>query len=228
MPFSRYEACLGTKTVLTTIRDDLIDPSLLPSGPVVSSVASSSSRRPSTSPPAADPEHAAQGTGEYPEPPTSFQAVMAPRPYPPASYARFLLPAPALEAEMTPERPSISRSRSRSPSPAAQKRRKVSEEPPKTGGNSYQYRCYNCQETFSKRYTISSRHFVACVRDRGLPDGVFWDSDPSCWELGSNGPSGKPVRGVEVAKAYHARNQGKVRNNEITRNKQKGETDTAV
>ena len=258
MSSSWYEARLGTKTGWTTIRDDLIDPCLLTSGPAMSSVASVSSRRSSTSPApphpppplAAGSESVAEATGDYPEPPASYHAIMAPRPYPPTSYARYLLPASALEGEMTRERSLVARSRSRSRSPVIRKRTTRAKKPtvarqegsisravrkrasapkltpaPQTGGKPYAFRCANCGEMFSKRYTVRLRHFGACVRDRGNHNGVSWDSDHSCWPKGSTGPSGKPVPNYADHLAYYERNNGKVRKQ---RKYKETETDNGV
>ena len=129
MHSSWYEARVGTEAVWTTIRDDLVDPSMLTSGAAMPSVASSPSRRLSTSPLAAEFDYNDPGpsTYQYPEPPTSYHAILAPSPYPPASYARFLPPAPA------PGRRSIFPSRSRSRSPVAPRRSSRAVRPPVVG-----------------------------------------------------------------------------------------------
>lgn len=51
--------------------------------------------------------------------------------------------------------------------------------------------CCICGIPYSRRETLRAQHFAACVRSNGNPKGLAWDSDPTCWRQGSDGPSGR-------------------------------------
>ncbi len=55
------------------------------------------------------------------------------------------------------------------------------------------YRCALCRGRYTRRNTVHN-HFPGCVRRNGNPDGLVWDSDPSCWRRGADGPSLGPVQ----------------------------------
>ncbi|KAL9026943.1 MAG: hypothetical protein Q9196_004461 [Gyalolechia fulgens] len=61
------------------------------------------------------------------------------------------------------------------------------------GASARTFVCGLCNKGFSRRHTVKEPHFLSCVRRKGNPGNLPWDSHPSCWVVhtdGTRGPSG--------------------------------------
>lgn len=60
------------------------------------------------------------------------------------------------------------------------------------GASARPFLCGLCNKGFSRRHTVKEPHFFSCVRRKGNPSNLPWDSHPSCWVVrtdGTRGPS---------------------------------------
>ncbi|MCJ1381192.1 hypothetical protein MMC17_004301 [Xylographa soralifera] len=67
------------------------------------------------------------------------------------------------------------------------------------------FRCCLCGSDFTRRSTIFLRHWPRCERRRGNPNGLQWDSHPSCratayvYRTAANGPPAAPPAAPHAA-----------------------------